>query len=94
MAAFRRRLGQYPFLGGFVGLALFCGGAIYFETTAIFTLLMAMLGFILGAAMLLTIGDKRGHHEEIDAALRDGRGDMEKIRSQIPYNQGQTPDMF
>jgi hypothetical protein len=98
MAAFRRSLGQYPTLGGFcggiLGTAALGGGAWYLGTSAIFVLLMGLLGFCLGAALLLILGGSRGRHEELDAALRDGRGDVEKIRSQVPYNQGHTPDVF
>lgn len=95
MAAFRRRLDQHPtfsgLLGGFLGLAGFGGAAWLLGASTIVALLLALLGFLLGAAALLIGGGTRGDYETIDAGLRDGRGEVEKLRSQIPYNQQLPP---
>jgi hypothetical protein len=95
MAAYRRWIGEHQaisgFFGGFLGLASFGGAAWFLGTSAIFIDFMAMLGFLLGATALLALGGKRGIYEEIDAGIRDGRGDVEKLRSQIPYNQQPPP---
>jgi hypothetical protein len=80
MSALRRGISQHPFVGGFVGLALFGGVAVFFGTSYLFVFVMALFGFILGAGVALAVGEKRGEYDEIDAALRDGRGEVERVR--------------
>jgi len=80
MAALRLRIGEHPFIGGFLGFFLFGGAAIYFGTNALFALAMALLGFLLAVAVVLTLAGKRGHHEELNATISDGRGNLESLR--------------
>lgn len=94
VAAFRRRVGQHPFIGGFLGAFLFGGVAIFFGTSAIFALIMAIFGFILGAGLALKMDAKQGNPDEVASVLSDGRSAMEKVRGQVPYNQGNMVDPF
>ena len=91
MAAFRRRVGTHPFIGGFVGLILFVGVSNIFRASLNFTLLMTFLGFMLGMAMFLILGGKWGHYDEIDKDVRDARCDADEIRNLVPYNHKFPP---
>jgi hypothetical protein len=80
MAALRRRIGEHPLIGGFLGAFLFGGVAVFLDTADWFVVTMAMLGFLLAAAVILTLAGKRGHHEEINEAISHGRGEAERLR--------------